>query len=299
MHGLLNLYKPSGPTSHDCVYRVRKALQTRRVGHAGTLDPLACGVLVLGIGNGTRVLEYLHGLPKTYRARMLLGRETDSQDVTGATIAETDACAVTREAVEAALQQFRGDILQVPPMVSALKVGGRKLYELARKGETVEREARPVTLFNLDLLEFVPGPAAEVELRVTCSGGTYVRTLCHDLGAALGVGGTMSALEREAVGPFRAEDAVRLEDLAGTTPLLPLGPALSHLPSLVVSPEQALRLSYGQFISAPDTVPDGPTRILDEKGDLLAIATVRGHGDSRLASPEKVFVSADAASAGS
>ena len=299
MHGLLNLYKPSGPTSHDCVYRVRKALQTRRVGHAGTLDPMARGVLVMGVGHGTRVLEYLHGLPKTYRARMVLGLETDSQDVTGQTLAEADASQVTREQVEAALEPLRGEIMQVPPMVSALKVGGRKLYELARKGETVEREARPITISSLEMLDFTPGPRAEVEFRVTCSAGTYVRTLCHDLGAALGVGGTMSDLEREAVGPFRAEDAVRLEDLNSGTPLQALGPALSHLPYLEVGPEQALRLSYGQFISAPETVPDGPTRILDANGDLLAIATVRGHGDSRLASPEKVFVSSDAASSGS
>jgi tRNA pseudouridine55 synthase len=298
VHGLLNLYKPTGPTSHDCVSRVRRTLGTRRVGHAGTLDPLARGVLVMGIGNGTRVLEYLHGLTKTYRARMILGRETDSQDVTGAQIAKADASAVTREQVEAALEQFRGEILQVPPMVSALKVGGRKLYELARKGETVEREARPVTIHRLEVLDFVPGAAAEVEFRVECSGGTYVRTLCHDLGAALGVGGVMSELEREAVGFFKAEDAVPLDELRSDTPLLPLGPALDHLPALVVEADQAARLAHGQFISAPDTVPDGPTRILDGAGGLLAIATVRGHGDSRLASPEKVFVSADAASSG-
>lgn len=299
MHGLLNLYKPSGPTSHDCVGRVRRVLQTRRVGHAGTLDPLARGVLVMGIGNGTRVLEYLHGLPKTYRARMVFGRVTDSQDVTGALLSEEDASGVTRPAIEAALEPFRGDIMQVPPMVSALKVGGRKLYELARKGETVEREARAVTIHSLEILEFIPGPAAELEFRVTCSGGTYVRTLCHDLGAALGVGGTMAELEREAVGSFRAGDAVHLEDLRSDTPLVPLGSALSHMPSLVVGPEQAARLAHGQFIAAPETVPDGPTRVLDAGGTLLAIATVRGHGDSRLASPEKVFVSADAASSGS
>jgi tRNA pseudouridine55 synthase len=298
-HGLLNLYKPTGPTSHDCVARVRRILQTRRVGHAGTLDPLASGVLVIGVGNGTRVLEYLHGLPKTYRARMLLGLETETQDVTGTTLAEADAAAVTEEDVAAAMEAFRGEIRQVPPMVSALKVGGKKLYELARRGETVEREARPVTVYQLDLLQFAPGPRAEVEFRVTCSSGTYVRTLCRDLGERLGPGAAMAALEREAVGGLRAADAVRLEDLRSDTPLLPLGPALGHLPSLVVDGDEARRLAFGQFIAAPEAVPDGPTRIMSADGELLAIATVRGHGDSRLASPEKVFVSADAASTGS
>jgi tRNA pseudouridine55 synthase len=299
MHGLLNLHKPSGPTSHDCVARVRRALGTRRVGHAGTLDPLASGVLVIGVGHGTRLLEYLHGLPKTYRARLRLGVETDSQDVTGRTLATGDAGGVTRAALEALLPEFRGDLLQVPPMVSALKVGGRKLYELARRGETVEREARPVTVYALDLLDFEPGPEARAEFRVRCSAGTYVRTLCHDLGARLGVGGALETLVREGVGDFGLADAVPLDDLRPDLPLLPLERAIPHLSALVVEDPDGLRLAHGQFISAPESVPDGPVAVYDQRGALLAIASVRGHGDSRLASPEKVFVNADAASSGS
>lgn len=276
--------------------RVRKVLRTRRVGHAGTLDPLASGVLVMGVGHGTRILEYLQGLPKVYRARLVLGVETDTQDTTGVTLAEGDASAVTEEQLQEALQPLRGRILQVPPMVSALKVGGKRLYELARQGETVEREARPITVYELNLLQFQPGARAEAEFRVTCSAGTYVRTLCHDVGQALGTGAAMSALVREAVGEFRLEDAVPLDQLAPETPLQPLAAALKHLPGVTLTGEEAARLAQGQFIPAPVEAPDGPVRVLNPGGVLLAMAIVRGHGDARLLAPEKVFVGTDAAS---
>jgi tRNA pseudouridine55 synthase len=295
-HGILNLHKPSGPTSHDCVAQVRRALGTRRVGHAGTLDPLASGVLVLGIGNGTRILEYLQGLPKVYRAGVVFGVETDTQDTSGVVQAEADASAITEEALLALLPQFRGDLMQVPPMVSALKVGGKKLYELARQGTIIEREPRPVTVYRLELLQFRSGARPEAELRVECSAGTYVRTLCHDLGRELCVGAAMSALEREAVGPFRVEDAVRLDALGPGTTLLPLSDALAHLPAVTVDPTMAVRLAQGQFIPAPGEAPDGPVRVLAEDGALLATAILRGHGEARLLAPEKVFNSADAAS---
>jgi tRNA pseudouridine55 synthase len=252
----------------------------------------------MGIGSGTRVLEYLQGFPKTYRARLVLGLETDSQDITGATIAEADASGVTREALEEVLSRFRGDLLQVPPMVSALKVGGKKLYELARRGETIEREPRPVTVYRLDLLGFTPGRRAEAEIRVECSAGTYVRTLCHDAGQMLGVGAAMSALEREAVGPFTLETAVALDDLAPDTPLVPLAEGLAHLPAVHLRREEARRLAQGQFVPAPDGAPDGPVRVLDGTGELQAIAVVRGHREARLLAPEKVFAGADAASSG-
>jgi tRNA pseudouridine55 synthase len=295
VHGVLNLLKPAGPTSHDCVSRVRRVLRTRRAGHAGTLDPMASGVLVIGVGNGTRVLEYFHPLPKQYRARILFGVETDTQDTTGRVTAERDASRLSEERVRQAIAAFAGDILQVPPMVSAVKVRGRRLHELARRGETVEREARPVTLYAVHLLAFTPGPRAEAEVRLSCSAGTYVRTLCHDLGAELGTGAAMSALCREAVGPFRVEDAVPLDDLRPDTLLIPLAEALAHLPAFTVDPDDAVRLAQGQFIAVPDAAPDGPARALDPAGRLLAVVTVRGHGDSRLASPEKVFVTTDAA----
>jgi tRNA pseudouridine55 synthase len=295
LHGILNLYKPPGPTSHDCIARVRRILQTRRVGHAGTLDPLASGVLVIGVGNGTRILEYLQGLPKTYRARLVLGVETDTQDITGTRLRELDASAITQEQFLGELARFQGEIWQVPPMVSALKVGGKKLYELARRGETVDREPRPVTVYSREALSFSPGTRAEAEFRVSCSAGTYVRTLCHDLGLALGTGAALSGLEREAVGPFRWADAVPLDQLTPSTPLQPLAEALAHLPPATIGQRDAERLAHGQFIPAPEGVPDGPVRVLDAGGDLLAVATVRGHGESRLLTPDKVFVSADAA----
>jgi len=300
-HGILVLHKPSGPTSHDCVARARRALQTRRVGHAGTLDPLASGVLVLGLGNGTRILEYLQGLPKVYRARLLFGIETDSQDVTGATVREADASAVTEAELRGALAGFQGEILQVPPMVSALKVGGKKLYELARRGETIDRAPRPVTVYDMELLGFTPGPRAEAEIRLRCSAGTYVRTLCHDLGQKLGPGGAMSALEREAVGPFVLAQALGLEELdtRGREALLAPAEALAHLPSLIVGEKEARALAQGQFIPAPDDAPDGPIRVLGDDGALLAMARVRGRHEPRLLAPEKVFARADAASSGS
>lgn len=298
VHGILNLNKPVGPTSHDCIYRVRRAFQTRRAGHAGTLDPMASGVLVIGIGHGTRILEFLQGLPKTYRAGVRFGVETDTQDTTGTVQAKRDASALTEEALLQALEPYRGEILQVPPMVSALKVGGKKLYELARRGETVEREARPVTVYSLELLLFQPGSPAEAELRVSCSAGTYIRTLCHDLGQALGTGAAMSALEREAVGPFRVEAAVPMDALDMDTPLLSLSDALPHLPALHLAPEDAARLAHGQFVPVSPEIPDGAVRVVGPDGALLAIGTVRGQGEARLVTPEKVFNYTDATNTG-
>jgi tRNA pseudouridine55 synthase len=299
--GILVLNKPAGPTSHDCVNRVRRILGTRRVGHAGTLDPMATGVLVIGVGVGTRILEYLQGLPKVYLAGCVLGIETDTQDTTGATIAEHDASAITDSAVSVALAAFEGELLQLPPMVSALKVGGRKLYELARRGETVERTPRPVTIYGLEPLEFKPGARAEASFRVHCSSGTYVRTICHDLGQSLGVGGALKSLVREAVGPFRLDRSISMEQLdeRRATALIAPSDALEHLPSVRVSEPEGRALAHGQFIPAPEATPDGAVRVLDSEGSLLAIASARGHGANRLLSPEKVFASADASDPGS
>ena len=294
-HGILNLYKPSGPTSHDCVGRVRRALRTRRVGHAGTLDPMASGVLIMGIGHGTRILEYLQGLPKIYRAELLLGVETDSQDTTGAVLAERDASGITEAQLRAALERFQGEVDQVPPMVSALKVGGKRLYELARQGETVERPARRVTFYETELLRFTPGPRAEAEIRVECSAGTYIRTLCHDLGQILGVGAAMSALEREAIGRFTAAEAIPLDAVGPDTLLLSTAEALEHLPCFTVDADGAQRLSHGQFLPAPPTLPDGPVRVLNEAGTLLAVATARGRNEARLLTPDKVFAGSEGA----
>jgi len=294
--GILNLYKPPGPTSHDCVNRVRRALRLRRVGHAGTLDPMACGVLLVGVGGGTRILQYLQPLRKVYRACLSLGWETDTQDATGAVVQEGDASGVTHEQFDEALTQLVGEQLQAPPMYSAVKVGGKRLYELARRGETVPRDSRGITVYGIECLRFMPGQRAESEIRVTCSAGTYIRTLCHDLGQVLGTGGVMTALEREAIGHFRSDQAVSLDTLGADTPLLPLADALAHLPALTVGTGEQIRLAHGQFIPVPEETPEGLLRLLAEDGALVALGSVRGHGAARLVAPEKVFVTANAAS---
>lgn len=250
MDGVLNINKPAGMTSHDVVGRVRRALKTRRVGHAGTLDPDAVGVLLIAVGQATRLLPYLPTEPKEYVARLLLGVSTSTEDASGSVIAEADASAVTAAALQAILPRFIGTIQQVPPMVSALHHEGRRLYELAREGVTVERQPRPVVIHSLHVSDFLPGARAEATLRVVCGGGTYIRTLCADIGAALGLPAHMKSLAREAVGPFRREDAVSLDDLNGDSPaafLMPMEQALD-VPGVAVSDEDAARLERGQSV---------------------------------------------------
>lgn len=290
--GILNLHKPSGPTSHDCVQRVRRRLKTRRVGHAGTLDPLASGVLLLGVDSGTRVLEYLQGLPKTYRARIRFGVTSDTQDSTGRILSECDASSLTESVVTGELAGFEGEQQQLPPLYSALKRGGRPLYDYARKGEEVERTPRTVNVQRPQLLSFSGGAHAEAEFRCTCSAGTYVRTLCHDLGDRLGVGGVMTALVRESIGRFRLEDAVPL-DLFEQEPLhslIPLAEALSHLPACTLDAARLRRLAQGQYVPVDDTVPDGEVRVLDAEGALAAVGRVHGRHEARLLAPGKVFL---------
>lgn len=249
-YGIINLHKPQGPTSHDMVALVRKRLGLKGVGHAGTLDPMATGVLVIGVGPATRLMTFLGEQPKEYIARLILGRETDSQDITGVTLREASAVEVTAESLEQASGAFRGPILQIPPMVSAIRKDGRRLYELAREGKTVERAPRPVTVYSLDVLEFIPGEKAEAVLRIQCSGGFYVRTLCADLGAAFGCGGCMAALVRTAVGPFRLEDSVLPDQVTreNDTVLLPPTTAVAHLPRVELTPEGQSRVQHGNVV---------------------------------------------------
>jgi len=213
-HGFLIIDKPAGWTSHDVVARVRRLAGQKRVGHTGTLDPDATGVLLVCLGHATRLIEYTEGFHKCYRATLALGVETDSQDASGAVVREADASGVTEDALRAVLPRFTGEIRQVPPMVSAVHHRGERLYEIARRGETVERTSRPVTIYRMEAADFVPGRVARATLDVECSGGTYIRTLCHDIGEALQVGGHMAVLRRTGVGPFSTPDAVSLEALA-------------------------------------------------------------------------------------
>lgn len=252
MTGIIVLNKPEGITSFSAVSRTRFLLQEKKAGHCGTLDPMATGVLPVLLGGATRFLEFLPSSPKTYIATFRPGIVTDTLDITG-TVLETSEVTIDREDVLVALPQFRGTVMQTPPMYSALKKDGVRLYDLARKGETVEREARPVTIHKLKLLGTVNLDGnTEYILEVTCSAGTYIRTLIDDLGRALGCGAVMTALERSAVGLFRLENAVTLEELAaakeaGTLEhcIIPMEEALRIYPAVTVSEAQGVRFQNG------------------------------------------------------
>lgn len=205
--------KPAGPTSHDVVDRIRALVGHSRVGHTGTLDPAATGVLVVCLGRATKLVRFLQAGTKTYAARIQLGVETDSQDATGVELARVDASHLDEDTVCGALTAFQGTFDQLPPMVSAVKVGGERLHAKARRGETVDRAPRQVEVSSLVLDGFTPGPVAEVSVLLTCSAGTYVRTIAHDVGAALGVGGSLLSLRRIANGPFDLEESVTLDQL--------------------------------------------------------------------------------------
>ena len=209
MNGIVIVDKPQGWTSQDVTARLRRVFNTRRIGHGGTLDPMATGVLPVFVGRATRGVEFFEHAEKTYEATLRLGITTDTEDITGTVLTESPV-SVTREQLEAVLPRFRGDILQVPPMYSALKVNGQKLYELARKGREVERQPRPITIHRLECLEF-SGQSAR--LLVRCSKGTYIRTLCKDIGEALGCGGCMAVLRRVQAGEYTIAEAVPLETL--------------------------------------------------------------------------------------
>ena len=239
LDGVLNVSKPAGWTSHDVVAKLRGSLGIRKVGHAGTLDPMATGVLPVLLGKGTRLSEYLVEWDKEYEAVMRLGQDTDTQDATGAVIQERSYAGLTEESIRTAAAQFLGALQQVPPMYSALKVEGQPLYKLARAGKTVERAPRPITIYQLEVLKVeIP----DVSFRVTCSKGTYIRTLCADIGETLGVGGHLRQLCRTRVGPFHIEDAVSPLEIdqeflsnGQNQVVLGLDAVLSHLPEVVSS----------------------------------------------------------------
>jgi tRNA pseudouridine55 synthase len=237
--GLLLVDKPPGVTSHDVVDVVRRGLGTRKVGHAGTLDPMATGLLLIGVGRATRLLRFLGALPKTYEGTLRLGVETTTLDADGDVVRET-AVDVSETDVAAAMRALAGESLQRPPAYSAVKVGGRKLYEAAREGEHLEAEPRVIRVDAFDLLSF---DTPDATFRVTCSGGTYVRVLAADVGSALSCGAHLTALRRTAIGPYAVDDAVALDD-AGDP--LPIEAAVSHLPRLELDAEEAIAASHGR-----------------------------------------------------
>lgn len=272
--GLLNIHKPSGPTSHDIVALVRRGTGVRKVGHAGTLDPLASGVLVLCLGPATRLSEYVMRSPKHYQARVRLGITTDTYDAAGAVVAEEPVGDLSMGQIESELDAFRGAIMQVPPMYSAIKRKGKKLYELARAGQEVAREPRPVTIDRLTVTQYEP---PFLTLDVECSPGTYIRSLAHDLGQRLGVGAHLAALIRLASGAFHLENAVLLDTLKVAIDdgswrqyLLQPDMALSDLPTVILDADQVRRVAHGNAISAP---PDsaGQAKAVGLDGCLLAI----------------------------
>ena len=263
--------KPSGWTSHDVVARCRRIYGQRRVGHSGTLDPGATGVLLVGLGRATRLLRFLTALPKRYTAELVLGVGTSTLDDSGDVVARADAGAVTGDEVRAAAAALTGPILQVPPMVSAVRVGGRRLHALARQGLEVERAARPVTVHSF-VVTPTPEPAVW-QMAVTCSSGTYVRVLAADLGSAVGVPAHLRQLRRVAVGSLGEDRARSLEAVEADPAAAVVAPAdaLADYPAVTFDAEAAQAVTHGRPLPGGDALGEGPWRVLDPDGSLIAV----------------------------
>ena len=265
--GLLLVDKPIGVTSHDVVDMARRALGTRKVGHAGTLDPMAGGLLILGVGRATRLLRFLADLPKTYEGTAQLGVETTTLDADGEVTAERPVTASAND-VRVAMASLVGDSMQRPPAFSAVKVGGRKLYEAARKGERIEATPRRI---RVDAFELLSMRIPDVDFRIVCSGGTYVRVLLADVGSALGCGAHLTALRRTAIGPFSAVDGV---DPRAPGDPLPLECAVAHLPRLDLGDEEAVAAGHGRVLGPAGI--GGPYAVFGPDGRLIGIYSDHG-----------------------
>ncbi|HEV7168208.1 MAG TPA: tRNA pseudouridine(55) synthase TruB [Micrococcaceae bacterium] len=295
MHsGLIIVDKPQDWTSHDVVSRMRRLAGTRKVGHAGTLDPMATGVLVIGINKATRLLTYIVGTSKTYQATIRLGRTTVTDDAEGETTATTTTAAVTDAQIRDGILALTGDILQVPSSVSAIKVNGERAYARVRSGEAVQLEARPVTIHSFEVhgirrVEEGAVQLADVDVSITCSSGTYIRALARDLGAALGVGGHLTALRRTRVGPYALEQARTLDQLAEELVLLDMAAAARALmPVRELSAEEAVELSFGRRIPCSDGgghSTQQPAAAFGPDGSLVALLADAG----KYAKPVLVF----------
>ena len=289
--GVLVIDKPAGWTSHDVVAKMRGLTGIRQIGHSGTLDPMATGVLVLCLGKATRLLEYLIGLPKTYLAGITLGVATDTYDATGKVIDQRPLPELTAEALEQSIDSFRGEIMQTPPAYSAIKREGVAQYKRARRGEEVVLEPRQVTVYELVLLGFADGV---IELRITCSAGTYVRSIAHDLGEALSCGAHLSSLRRLAVGAFGIDQAVTLQQMAEDNWqrwLLPPSAAVAHLARIELAEGEATRLAHGLSIAARHPIAQGPACAFDPAGRLVAV--VRPDTQRQAWQPVKVLATPD------
>lgn len=286
--GLLVVDKPAGLTSHDVVDRVRRLAGTRKVGHAGTLDPMATGVLVLGIGRATKLLGHLVLTDKTYEGTLRLGESTTTDDAEGSTLSRHDASGVSDDAIRSGVAALTGRLEQVPSSVSAVKVDGRRAYQRVRAGEEVALAARPVVVSRFDVVAARRlGDLVDLDVAVACSSGTYVRALARDLGAALGVGGHLTALRRTSVGPYGLELARTLDQLGERFEVISLGAAASAaFPSREADAEAARAITHGRPVPLSGG-PVGPVALLDRDGALLAL--VRDDPDRGVARPLVVF----------
>ncbi len=268
MDGFINLNKPAGLTSHDCVAKVRRFLKQKRVGHGGTLDPAATGVLPIAIGRATRLLQYLsHN--KAYRARIRFGVQTTTDDLEGEVIASTPAPTLTLEQAQVLLPKFQGTIQQIPPRYSAIQVGGKRLYDLARSGEAVEAPMRTVEIFRIEVLGWYPGEFPELEVAIACGTGTYIRSIARDLGALVGVGGTLASLLRTESSGFLLENSLTLEELEaqvqrGTFQVVEGAIALPHLDTITLTGDEIRRWLLGQKIAVAESEQTMvPLRVID------------------------------------
>jgi tRNA pseudouridine55 synthase len=281
--GILLVDKPAGPTSHSVVAAARKKLGTRRVGHAGTLDPMATGLLVLGVEQSTKLLTFLVGQDKTYLATIRLGQSTVSDDAESEvtkTASHEHIDAVTKEAIEAEIKKLTGEIMQTPSQVSAIKVAGKRAYELVRDGESVELKARPVTVSRFE----VEGTSREsgfidLSVEVDCSSGTYIRALARDLGEALGIGGHLTALRRTRVGPFRVESAIGVEEIEATKILQPAAVASQIMPTIELTEQESIDLGHGKRIKCVVSSSEATAAIFKEA--LVAIVSIE-NGEARV-----------------
>jgi tRNA pseudouridine55 synthase len=272
MNGIVIIDKPQGWTSQDVTARLRRVFNTRRIGHGGTLDPMATGVLPVFVGRATRGVEFFEHAEKTYEAVLQLGLTTDTEDTSGTVLTKQEVCISEADFLNV-LPQFRGEIMQIPPMYSALKINGQKLVDLARKGKTVERQPRPITIHELELLEFSGDTA---RLRVRCSKGTYIRTLCKDIGEALGCGGCMAQLRRVTAGEYTIEESVPLQTLLDCENpeqyLRAVDTMFRNYPAVNLTPKQEKRCRNGNSFTLG--IADGTYRAYSESGEFLMLAKV-------------------------
>ncbi len=289
MDGVLNVNKPPGWTSHDVVAKARSILKIKKIGHTGTLDPAATGVLVLCIGKATRIADYIAGQEKEYVATAVFGESTDTQDAEGNVIEVADASALAKEDLEAAMKSFCGAQKQVPPMVSAVRQNGKRLYELARKNITVERQPRDIFIKELELLEFRPGKRAEAEIRIVCSKGTYIRTLCSDIGDKLHVHGFMKQLTRTRVGRFELSNSIEMDSISPDK-IISIKEALSHLPELALDGDEAkLAIRGGRIRKEVELQESGSVLLLGPDGGIVALAKVETEKGATILHPSVVF----------